>query len=191
MTTITKNDLRRTLLRKRRSLTADLRQEFSDRILRHLLSLDLFCNAKSMLLFCPFDNEPDITPAFDYVLKEGKSLVLPKVEGDHLLLLKTERLEDLRVGAFCIREPVGGEKVEPEDLDLAVVPGVAFDRRGYRLGMGKGYYDRLLVRVKAPKVGVAYSFQVLERIPVDPWDQKVDLVITEEGILPTGGVNHD
>jgi len=117
------------------------------------------------------------------VLSRGSRLVLPKVAGEELELLYVEDLSSLERGAYGIPEPSGGQKASPEEIEFAAVPGVAFDREGYRLGFGKGYYDRLLKKISAPKVGVAYSFQVIDYVPRDEWDEPVDLIVTEEGII--------
>ncbi|MEJ7556308.1 MAG: 5-formyltetrahydrofolate cyclo-ligase, partial [Aquificaceae bacterium] len=99
------------------------------------------------------------------------------------------RLEDttsLSPGAFCILEPSKGKEVRPEEVELSLIPGIAFDKAGYRIGYGKGYYDRLFERLGGLKVGVCYEFQVLEEVPRDDWDMPVDLVVTEEKIYQGG-----
>jgi 5-formyltetrahydrofolate cyclo-ligase len=83
----------------------------------------------------------------------------------------------MRVGAYGILEPTGPLFTDYDSIDLAVVPGVAFTRDGVRLGRGKGYYDRLLPRIKSPKVGICFPFQILESIPTEPFDVKMDEVV--------------
>lgn len=175
-----KEKLRRFYIKKREELPSEERQRLSKAIVERVKELPAFKRANNLLLFCPHRGEPDITPLFDVVIKEGKNLILPKVNGRDLRLIKVEGKENLGLGAFCILEPQGGEEVRPEDIDFSLVPGVAFDKEGYRLGFGKGYYDRLLERLGGIKVGVAYEFQVVERLPRDTWDKPVDLVLTEK-----------
>ena len=88
----------------------------------------------------------------------------------------------LELGAFHIEEPTGNETVDPDTLELIVVPAVAYDRKGNRLGRGKGFYDRLLGSTKATKVGVAYEFQIVDEVPVEQHDIPMDIVISPSGV---------
>jgi len=180
---LTKEAVRRELLRKRIEISPRRRREKDRRIIRNLLSLEELHAAERVLLYYPVKGEPDITPLLSTLIASRGGIVLPKVEGDQLTLYSVEDLGSLRRGRFGVPEPSRGERVDPAELDLAVIPGVIFDRHGYRIGFGKGYYDRLLSRIRSPKVGVAYSFQVLEEIPRDPWDKPVDMVVTEEEVI--------
>ena len=175
-----KEELRRELLKAREDLDPYERDKISREIVQNILSLPEFISAKKILLFYPVKGEPDISPLFEEVLRRGAELFLPRVAGDGLEPVRVKDLSDLRPGRYRIPEPASGEVVDPEDMDFIAVPGVAFDREGYRIGFGKGYYDRLLKRVGAPKIGVAYSFQVLDYIPRNEWDEPVDLVVTEK-----------
>lgn len=177
-----KEELRRLYIKRREELSPEQRQRLSLSIVERIRELPAFKDAKKVLLFCPHRGEPDITPLFDVVIKEGKELILPKVNGNNLKLIRVRDKGDIKPGAFCILEPQGDEEVSPEEVDLSLVPGVAFDKEGYRLGFGKGYYDRLLGSLAGLKVGVAYDFQVVERLPRDSWDRPVDLVLTEKNL---------
>ncbi len=183
MKVLSKKELRNRIRSIRRSLSADQHQALSQSILEHIKTSGILNNADLILAFCPFDGEPDISPIFSEIIKAGKKLLLPKVVGKSMKLCKVCSIETLNPGNFCILEPAECEEVDPEKVELALVPGVAFDRKGCRLGMGKGYYDRILGKVRGLKVGVAFSFQVLEEIPCDPWDQNVDAILTEKGIF--------
>lgn len=110
-----------------------------------------------------------------------KEFFLPRVNGVNLDILPYSK-STLRLGAFQIEEPDGDDTVDINQIELIVVPGVAYDRKGNRVGRGKGYYDRLLNNTKALKVGVAYDFQMVEEIDAEPHDVKVDIVITDKGI---------
>ena len=178
-----KVDLRRRYLKIRRALDPRKREESNRRILKLIRSLPEFVKAKRVLLYCPVKGEPDITPLFGEVLKRGSKLALPKVTGDDLELLYIDTPLCLEEGAYGIPEPYAGERAYPGEIDFIAVPGIAFDKEGYRIGFGKGYYDKLLKRVSAPKVGVAYSFQVLDRVPRENWDEPVDMIVTEEGVI--------
>ena len=180
---VSKEEVRRRYLKKRLDLKKSVREKADERIRENLTALPEFKKAKRILLYCAAKGEPDLSPVFNTILEDGKALVLPKVNRDGLELLEVEDPRCLTNGTFNIPEPSRGKKINPEELDLAVVPGIIFDREGYRIGFGKGYYDRLLKRVSAPKVGVAYSFQVLGRIPRDEWDVPVDIVVTEKEVI--------
>lgn len=108
-----------------------------------------------------------------------KHFFLPRVNGLNLEILPYEQSR-MALGAFHIEEPTGDDTADISQIELVVVPAVAYDRRGNRVGRGKGYYDRLLAETNATKVGVGYDFQLLdEEIPAEPHDVSVDIVITE------------
>ncbi|MFN7065067.1 MAG: 5-formyltetrahydrofolate cyclo-ligase [Aquificaceae bacterium] len=186
MKLLEKKELRRLYIDKREKLSKEERERLSESIVNSILNLEDIRKAKKLLLFCPLRGEPDITPLFSWVRDEGKRLLLPRVEGKELKLIEVDSHEDLSPGAFCILEPTGNKEVSPEEVDFALIPGVLFDREGYRIGFGRGYFDRLLCRLGGLKVGVCYDFQVVERLPRDSWDKPVDLVATEEKIYKGG-----
>ena len=111
-----------------------------------------------------------------------KRFYLPGVNGVNLDILPYDRAR-LHLGAFNIEEPTGDETADINDIELIIVPGVAYDRRGNRIGRGKGYYDRLLRDTRAVTIGVAYSCQLCDDIEPDEFDVPVNYVITEDGII--------
>ena len=111
-----------------------------------------------------------------------KHFYLPRVNGVNLDILPYDRSR-LHLGSFRIEEPKGDDTVDISAIDLIIVPGVAYDRRGNRIGRGKGYYDRLLRRSRATTVGVAYACQICDDIEPDDFDVPVHFVITEEEII--------
>ena len=177
-----KREIRRELLKKRRSLSSAERGILSTSLCSTLASMLEYRQAESILFFYPVKGEPDITPLLSRAVEEGRAL-LPKVNGESLTVHRVLSLKSLVPGAYGIPEPEREEEVRPSMIDLLLVPGVGFDREGFRLGWGKGYYDRLLKRAGGVKVGVAFSFQVFERLPRDPWDVPVDAVVTEKGVI--------
>ncbi len=126
---------------------------------------------------------PDEISTIDFLDRwsRTKHFFLPRVNGVNLDILPFDR-STLRLGSFQIEEPQGDDTVDVGDIEMIIVPGVAYDRKGNRVGRGKGYYDRLLSGSKALKVGVAYDFQMVDEIDAEPHDVKVDLVITDRGI---------
>lgn len=134
-----------------------------------------FMMADKILMYHSLPDELS-THAFLNKWKGRKSFYLPRVNGVNLDILPFEESR-LELGAFHIEEPSGDNTVSPEEIELVVVPGMAYDRRGNRLGRGKGFYDRLLASTKATKVGIAYEFQLLDEIPAEPHDISMDIVI--------------
>ena len=111
-----------------------------------------------------------------------KQLFLPRVNGDVLDIVKYTP-STTQQGAFKIIEPSGNNTIPPQELDLIIVPGLAFDLSGNRLGRGKGFYDRLLSNTKALKIGIGYDCQLLEQVPSEPHDVKMDAVITPNNVI--------
>lgn len=186
MKLLKKSELRKEFLKRRDALNEEERSIYSEKIKVKLKNLKEFREAKSVLLYCPIRKEQDLTSLIWESLSLKKRVLLPKVEGQDIKLYLITSQEQIKPGSFCIPEPVGGKDFPPYEVELAIVPGVVFDERGYRIGFGKGYYDRLLQRVMGVKIGVAYSFQVVQEIPIDEWDQPVDVLVTESYILKGG-----
>lgn len=107
-----------------------------------------------------------------------KRFYLPRVNGVNLEVLPYEESR-LELGSFHIEEPSGNDLTDPADIELVVVPAVAYDRKGKRLGRGKGFYDRFLTQTKATKVGVGYEFQLVDELPAEPHDVAMDIIITQ------------
>ena len=135
--------------------------------------------------FCAIKGGPNLTCLIE---KRSKTQFLyPKVNGDELDFYKAETESDLikfEKSPFGVKEPTADfEKVGIEQVDVFLVPGVAFDKRGYRLGRGKGYYDRLLDNTKALKIGICYSWQIQDQdLEVEAHDQKMDYIVCENNI---------
>ncbi len=110
----------------------------------------------------------------------SKKIVLPRVEEDKITFYELSSSKCLIRGRFGTMEPLPYKRVS--EIDLLVVPGIAFDKKGYRLGYGKGYYDRLLSGKRIFSIGLAYSFQLLENLPHDRYDKRLDAIASEDGI---------
>jgi 5-formyltetrahydrofolate cyclo-ligase len=113
--------------------------------------------------------------------KLGKTVALPRVEGESISFYQHSDNDHLVKGRFGIMEPL--PQVGIKGIDLLVVPGIAFDRRGYRLGYGKGYYDKFLSKNPTISIGLAYSIQIVQIIPHGSHDRRMDLIATENGIV--------
>lgn len=130
------------------------------------------------MLYHSLKDEVD-THAFIRKWSREKCILLPVVVGDDLELRLYTGPEDLTVGAYGIEEPTGARFTDYAAIDLIVVPGVAFDRDGNRLGRGKGYYDRLLPRIpSAYKIGICFPFQLVDEVPAEPFDIRMDEIIS-------------
>lgn len=131
----------------------------------------------TVLLYWPLADEVCVDAAVETLFREGHTVLLPVVEGDSLSLKKYSGREDMRAGAFGIGEPQGGPFEDYGSIDLAFIPGRAFTPSGARLGRGKGYYDRLLPLLSCPVMGVCFSFQTMDFIPLEKHDAGVDGII--------------
>jgi 5-formyltetrahydrofolate cyclo-ligase len=127
-----------------------------------------------------FASLPDEIPTHSTIEQwaKNKNIYLPRVNGDDLEIIKYYP-GILHKGSYDIMEPEGNDTVSPEILDLIIVPGVAFDRKGNRIGRGKGYYDRFLCQhLETKRIGICFDFQLVEEVPTEPLDIKMDEVIS-------------
>ena len=175
-----KKEMRRMVRELKRAVTLDEKRRRSAPIMEQVEQLEAFVKARTVLLYWSMDDEV-YTHAFADRWHERKRLLLPCVEGEDLLLRQYRGRQSLRPGPeFGIPEPVGPIFDRLDEVEMIVVPGVAFDRQGNRMGRGRGFYDRLLKSTPAAlKVGVAFDFQMFDSIPVEPFDVAMDVVVTE------------
>lgn len=179
--TANKAELRRSL--RQQSVRGD-----GEPLCRRILESAWFRQAKVVMAYCAISPEPDLQAVLEAALTQGKVLLLPRCEaGGAMTARRIRALPELETGAYGIREPGPGSEVwSPEKLELILVPGVAFDRRGGRLGRGKGYYDRFLPKTNAVKVGVCFGERLLARLPLEPHDHRMDAVVTEREMILCG-----
>ncbi len=154
----------------------------SERLLRHVEQSVRFQEARTVLCYYSLPDEVQ-THAFVERWKDEKRILLPAVKGDDLELRCYTGLQDLKTGAYHIEEPTGRMFTDYDSVDLVLVPGVSFDATGARLGRGKGYYDRLLPKLSAYNIGMCFDFQVSPHVPCEPFDRRMDAVVTESGWL--------
>lgn len=152
----------------------------AEKVFNRLEQTAAFLMAKHILMY---HSLPDELSTRDFLRKwcGKKKFYLPRVNGVNLDVLPYEESR-LELGAFHIEEPVGNDTVDPETMELIVVPAVAYDRKGNRLGRGKGFYDRLLSSTKATKIGIAYEFQIVDEVPAEPHDVPMDIVISPSAV---------
>jgi 5-formyltetrahydrofolate cyclo-ligase len=185
--------IRKKLLEKRRSMVFETVYELSLRAQQRLIGASIFIEARKVCLYCSFQNEVLTDEVFEKARALGKEVFYPRVVASgpkrRLGFFRVHGLEELTPGAYEIPEPhPGAELASPDGFDLIVVPGVAFDEQGGRLGFGKGYYDMALEGATGRIVALAYEFQVLkkEEIPVEPHDVTVSAIVTDERVIETG-----
>lgn len=190
MIMVDKESMRRNLIDRRRMQSKSEAKRKSARVVEAVRSLDQWAEAREVLLYWPVQGEVDIRPLARELWERDVRVLLPRCRPDEFgrMDIACATCEgELAPGPFSIMEP-DAEKCAPEAEccpDLALIPGVGFDWRGCRLGFGGGYYDRLLSTgglKKALTVGIAFSFQLLDHLPVEEWDQPVDIICTEEEI---------
>ncbi|WP_456397468.1 5-formyltetrahydrofolate cyclo-ligase [Desulfurobacterium sp.] len=176
-----KATLRKKIREKRLLLSAKKIEEKSRLICEKILGLDIVKKHSNFLLYYPFKNEVSLLPLFDALKKADKSVSFPKVSGKEIVPVKVNSLNELSPGYMGIMEPK--EMVNTENPSVVFVPGIAFDFKCYRLGYGGGFYDRFLSRGKYITVGVCFDFQIVENLPVEPFDMPVNLVVSEKRII--------
>lgn len=183
-----KYQIRAEARRLRRSLPG--KKERSDKIAAAMRGLPEYIDAKTILFYVDAGSEVHTRPLIEEALRCGRRVVVPYCDGDELGLFLLEDLAELAPGAFGIEEPlqrfreIQEKSVAPAEIDLALVPGVAFDPQGGRVGQGKGYYDRFLktLESRAKFVALAYQCQIFSSIPTELHDMPVDIVVTEDNI---------
>jgi 5-formyltetrahydrofolate cyclo-ligase len=177
-----KANLRQQIRAQLLKLSVAVRDAASASLCARLRELNMWRDVRSVLLFAPLPEEPDIWPLLSEAIAAGKTVALPAfVPGTSLYTARQiiEPARDLVPGKFGIREPAAScPEVALNRLDLALVPGVAFDVSGGRLGRGKGFYDRLLPAVNGLKCGVAFDEQIVDAVPVGPMDVRLNCIVT-------------
>lgn len=172
---------RRQMRERLRALPAETNAAASRRLQELLSAQPIWVCAHSVLCFAPLAGEPDITPVIDDALRANKAVASPRFDfatGRYSAAQITARSQ-LIPGRFGALEPDAGCPLIPlNQLDLVLVPGVAFDLAGRRLGRGKGFYDRLLAEVRGHKCGVAFDEQIIAEVPEEPHDVRVDSILT-------------
>lgn len=185
---VEKKSLRETVLTLRAALPEEQRAIKSLKIQDIISNTHEFQEAQTVMLFLNFRDEVETTGLAQKVLELGKKLVLPRCAPKGVLIpaLIHDLNLDIEPGTWGIREPKREnlQQVNPLEVDCIFVPGAAFDEQGNRLGYGGGYYDRFFERLKdtTPKIALAFDCQVVSKIPVESFDKRVDLLITEEGV---------
>ena len=183
-----KREIRRKMLALRRALSDDEAVKKAESLTSWILTLPEYKKAKRIMAFLAMKGESNLDGLIARALSDGKEVYVPvclperQMEAGRLL-----DMDHFVRGPLGLRDlPTGYDTVSPEKLDLVLVPGVACDREGNRLGMGAGYYDRYLVHVPFEKrIAALWDFQVAEAIPSEPFDERMAKIVTDKGIIVT------
>lgn len=178
-----KTEIRRRILERRRALPHEDMERRSAAIRSRLFELEEYRRARTIHCYVSVKGEVDTRQLIERALRSGKRVVVPVVDPERRTLLHSEiaSLDELTTGSFGLLEPKQEDlrSIRLPEIDLVIVPGVAFDAKGDRIGFGGGFYDHFLKDMRVPKISLAYEFQILERIPVSPHDVRMDKVVTE------------
>lgn len=179
-----KDELRVEMRARRRAMTDTDVSNKSYSIREKLFSLECVKKANAVCIFLSAFNEPDTITIVKRLWDRKCKVIVPvsDMETNTLLLSYIDSAEDLHKGAYGILEPAVVKKID-DKIDVIIVPGLAFDRKGGRIGFGKGYYDRLLKNEKAVKIGLCYDFQLFGDIPKEAHDVSMNYIITEKEII--------
>lgn len=193
----TKKAVRSNILAKRRALPYDEIHKASQEVCARLISTTLWQHAQHIAFYIAHDGEINPKLLVDLAHSQNKTCYLPALATNdmkHLVMVRYDSEESLVKNRYGIPEPIQDEKkmIAPEKLELVLVPLVAFDKTGTRLGMGVGYYDRTFAFLNQPNqtrhpqlVGLAYDFQELDQLEQAPWDVRLDWIITDKMIYQT------
>ncbi len=192
--TVKKQSLRSEFLALRDSIGIAEVRRLSQVVQRSFMDTPEFSQSKKLALYASCRNEVGTYDILTEAIRLGKEVCFPrtivkvkdKKEGSRIAFFKVGSRDELVPGCYDIPEPPvdAGREYLPDEFDLIVVPGIAFDMKGTRLGYGKGYYDRALARVKCPVVAIAFNAQILKiDLPCEPHDVGVDMIVTEDSVI--------
>ncbi|HMA83191.1 MAG TPA: 5-formyltetrahydrofolate cyclo-ligase [Candidatus Thermoplasmatota archaeon] len=184
---INKEKIREQLRKQRTNKSKDFIIKNSERISENLCNLEAFKKADHILFYISYNGEVDTHNLLKKTISIDKKVYVPisNTTNHTLQLSHLSKFSDLSPGTYGILEPKK-EKIKPtsiHEIDMVLVPGVAFDQFGHRLGQGGGYYDWFLSKTDVISIGLAFEFQILKEIPLESHDQRVDLIATEKQLI--------
>lgn len=181
---LTKQVLREKMRKRRQGMPLKEKESADRDIAQHVLALSVVRRARTICINSSTVEEADTHSLILMFLDQGKRVVVPRVVGSTIKLFSIRSLDDIAPGRWGIREPKEYcPSLAPGEVDIFIIPGVAFDRLGHRLGMGKGYYDRLLADIAVPKIGLAYAVQMVPHVPSRSHDILMTTIITEQEVI--------
>jgi 5-formyltetrahydrofolate cyclo-ligase len=184
-----KKELRKKYLDIRASIPADVHALKSKAIFDNLKTTEAYKDSETYMIFLDFRGEVATRPIINELLNLGKTVALPVVDFNtmELVLVRIDSLDNLVKSKYGIYEPIVTDDVimNPNDFDLMLAPGAVFDEKGYRIGYGGGFYDKLLVQLTGDTevIGLAFSEQMIDNVPHESFDQPLDGIVTDEEII--------
>ncbi len=180
--------LRGQILDKRKNLSEKSHKDYSKTIINNIIESDFYRKAKIIMCFISFGNEVDTHDFIKYSLDNNKEIAVPITfpENRELKPSLLKSFDELEPGFYDILTPKEEfiRFIDPNDLDLIIVPGVVFDRNGYRVGYGGGYYDRFLAKLPGvPRLAISFDLQIIDQVPREDFDIPVDYIYTEKQII--------
>lgn len=173
-----KTELRREIRARKRAMTEAEIEERSARLARLFFASEAYQKAKTIYGYLPYNQEVRTVPMLERVLKDGKKVAVPKVYGDEMKFLYLDDLNAVAKGYAGIPEPIADEPVAQDETALVLMPGLAFDPQGHRIGYGGGFYDKFLAaEPNHPTLALCYEFQMLPKLDVEDHDIPVDTVL--------------
>jgi 5-formyltetrahydrofolate cyclo-ligase len=185
-----KDTLRLKMLTQRKNMKLQDVDTSSNKIIESIIKLPIFINSKNIMLYLSFKNEVNTYPLATWCLNHNKTVIAPYCiqSSKKIIPFKINNLSsDLTKSNFGVMEPKYNllDSIDIEDIDLVLVPGVVFDENCNRIGLGAGYYDRFLMNKlsSTPTIGLAYDYQIIDKVPVDKFDVPLDFIITDKRII--------
>ena len=170
--------LRKQIREKKRAMTPEEITAASEKLTANFLATDLYRQAKTIYGYLPYNQEVRTVPILEQALADGKRVAVPKVYGDEMKFIYLPDLTQVAKGYSGIPEPIADDPVGDDPTALVLMPGLAFDKEGHRIGYGGGFYDKFLaLEPNHPTVALCYAFQLLRELPVEDFDVPVDLVL--------------
>ena len=153
------------------------KEKYDKEIFNQIIELPEYKESSLVLSYIPIRDEVDTLKLIEYSFKNGKKVAAPKCEGDIINFYYIESINDLKKGYYGLMEPTNNNIVTNFEKSICMVPGVTFDKKNYRIGYGKGYYDKFLKEYKGAKIGLTYKECICDKIDIEKHDIKVDKVI--------------
>lgn len=175
-----KQQLRAQIRTAKRAMTPNQIEKASRHLAQLFLRLPQYRNAKSIYGYLPFNQEVDTTLILAQALRDGKRVALPKTYDDEMRFIWVSNLTDMQKSTLGCPEPVADAPIADDPDALVLLPGLAFDLQGGRMGYGGGFYDKFLADERHPTVALCYGFQLLPRVPVEWHDLRVDCIISTD-----------
>ena len=170
--------LRKQIREKKRAMTPEESTAASEKLTANFLATDLYRQAKTIYGYLPYNQEVRTVPILEQALADGKRVAVPKVYGDEMKFIYLPDLTQVAKGYSGIPEPIADDPGGDDPTAVVLMPGLAFDKEGHRIGYGGGFYDKFLaLEPNHPTVALCYGFQILQELPVEEFDVPVDLVL--------------